>query len=88
MTGVQTCALPIFLGEGKKYTLLKVAHHGSKYSTTEAFLEKVKAEYAVISCGKKNRYGHPHDEVLQRLEQAGIKVRITAEEGAIQMSPH
>ncbi len=76
------------LGEGKKYTLLKVAHHGSKYSTTEAFLEKVKAEYAVISCGKKNRYGHPHDEVLQRLEQAGIKVRITAEEGAIQMSPH
>lgn len=76
------------LSKEKRYTILKVAHHGSKYSTTKEFLEKVTADYAVISCGKRNRYGHPHDEVLQRLKESGIQVRITAEEGAIQVSPH
>lgn len=69
--------------EEKQYDVLKVAHHGSRYSTQEEFLERIKAGYAVISCGKKNRYGHPHEELLQRLVSAGIKILVTAEQGAL-----
>ena len=47
--------------------ILKVAHHGSKGSTSEEFLKVCPAKYAVISCGEKNRYGHPHEELLARL---------------------
>lgn len=56
------------------YTILKIAHHGSKYSTTSAFLEKVRPAYSVISCGMNNRYGHPHEELLQRLERIHTEV--------------
>lgn len=51
--------------------VLKAAHHGSKYSTSQAWLEKVKPEMVVISVGK-NRYGHPAPEVLERLRTLGI----------------
>lgn len=51
--------------------VLKVAHHGSKYSTTEEFLNVIMPEIAVISVGK-NSYGHPTQETLQRLEESGI----------------
>jgi len=51
----------------RHYDLLKVAHHGSKYSTSNNFLEKVNPSIAIISCGKNNSYGHPHMEVLKRL---------------------
>lgn len=64
--------------------VLKVAHHGSKYSTSEAFLTNVSPETAVISVGK-NSYGHPTAEVLQRLEKFGIKVLRTDTAGDIQM---
>ncbi len=47
--------------------ILKVAHHGSKYSSSEAFLEAVSPKIAVISCGKNNLYGHPHEETMGRL---------------------
>lgn len=67
----------------KEYDVLKVAHHGSRYSTTEAFLEVVKPRMAVISCGEDNSYGHPHKETLERLEQAGSKIYVTAESGAV-----
>lgn len=70
--------------EREAYTVLKVAHHGSRFSTCEEFLDRITAEYAVISSGKKNRYGHPHEETLQRLEEAGIIVLKTAEMGAIE----
>jgi len=63
--------------------VLKVAHHGSKYSTSDAFLSAVKSEIAVISVGAKNTYGHPTPEVLQRLEKSGIKVLRTDKDGDV-----
>ena len=53
--------------------VLKVAHHGSKYSTSEDFLASVSSKFAVIEVGK-NSYGHPTEETLQRLEKFGIQV--------------
>ncbi|HYE66022.1 MAG TPA: MBL fold metallo-hydrolase, partial [Pyrinomonadaceae bacterium] len=53
--------------------ILKVAHHGSKYATSEEFLKRVKPEAAIISTGEANRYGHPSPAVLQRLQAAGIR---------------
>lgn len=52
---------------------LKVAHHGSKYSSTDEFLKNVSPKYAIISCGYKNRYNHPHKETLDRLEKANSR---------------
>jgi len=63
--------------------ILKAGHHGSKGSTGEAFLEKVSPGLTVISCGKNNSYGHPHEETLKRLEKSGSKVLTTMESGAV-----
>ncbi len=52
--------------------VLKVAHHGSSTGTSEAFLSAVSPDYAVISCGKDNKYGHPHDETLALFEKYDI----------------
>lgn len=54
--------------------ILKVGHHGSKTSTSKAFLSAARPRYAVISAGRKNRYGHPAQEVLDRLANAGVEV--------------
>lgn len=62
---------------------LKVAHHGSRYSSTEAFLDKIKPEIGVISCSSTNRYGHPSAEAIQRLEEAGCTLFYTMESGAV-----
>jgi len=67
-----------------KSDVLKVAHHGSKYSTSDLFLENVKPKIAVIEVGK-NSYGHPTPEVLQRLEKFGIKVFRTDKDGDVEM---
>ncbi|MBR2187235.1 MAG: DNA internalization-related competence protein ComEC/Rec2 [Lachnospiraceae bacterium] len=67
----------------KRITVLKTAHHGSKNSTPEEFLELVKPEYALISAGRNNRYSHPHKELLKRLEEAGSEIHLTAREGAV-----
>lgn len=64
-------------------TVLKVAHHGSRNSTKEAFLETASPQIALISAGRNNRYGHPHEELLVRLEQAGCRIYQTKEGGAI-----
>lgn len=63
--------------------VLKVGHHGSSTSTGEPLLEIVQPQIALISCGENNRYGHPAQEVLDRLEKAGSQVYITAEGGAL-----
>ncbi len=53
-------------------TVLKVGHHGSSSSSSQAFLEKVKPQYAVIMTGKQNEYGHPHQETIKKLNDSGI----------------
>ena len=63
--------------------LLKVAHHGSASGTSADLLATVHPRYAVISVGVRNVYGHPRREVLERLQQAGVKTYRTDEEGAV-----
>ena len=63
--------------------LLKTAHHGSRNSTTEEFLQQLHPGTAIISCGSNNRYGHPHAELLNRLESAGVQWICTKDYGAI-----
>lgn len=63
--------------------ILKVAHHGSKNGTKENFLKIIQPEIAIISCGKNNRYGHPNEELLERLKKANSEIMITYESGAI-----
>lgn len=63
--------------------VLKVGHHGSKYSTTDSFLSKVKPKYAIISCAKENSYGHPHIETLNLLKEKNIETYLTSELGTI-----
>lgn len=65
------------------YDILKVAHHGSRNSTSEEFLEKMRPDAAVISCGENNRYGHPHEELLKRLSLHTPNIYRTDEGGAI-----
>ncbi|MEK7139292.1 MAG: ComEC/Rec2 family competence protein [Patescibacteria group bacterium] len=64
-------------------TMLKVGHHGSKSSTTAAWLAVVKPTWALISVGAKNRYGHPTAAVLARLAASGAEVRRTDQQGDI-----
>lgn len=63
--------------------ILKVGHHGSKTSTSPAFLEKVAPDVALISLGLNNRYGHPHPSVIERLEKSAIPYYRTDVHGAI-----
>lgn len=65
--------------------VLKVGHHGSKTSSTEDFLDLVSPEIAIIQVGKKNRYGHPAQEVLDRLSAAGAKILRNDLEGTIKL---
>lgn len=62
---------------------LKVGHHGSHSASSKGFLQTTKPQYAIISCGKKNRYGHPHEETLMQLQTIGARVYRTDQCGAI-----
>lgn len=64
-------------------TVLKVGHHGSDTSSSYAFLREVMPEYAVISVGEDNDYGHPSDDVLSRLRDAGTTVYRTDRQGTV-----
>ena len=66
-----------------KADVLKVGHHGSDTSTGYRFLNEVSPDYAVISVGKGNAYGHPHEQPLSRLNQAGVTILRTDELGTI-----
>ena len=69
-----------------KVFALKAGHHGSRYSCSEAFLESIDPAIALISCGKDNRYKHPHKEMLTRLHNMDIKPYRTDEDGAIMIN--
>lgn len=70
-------------GENLKSDVLKVGHHGSRTSTSELFLSEVSPQYAVISSGRGNSYGHPHVEVTDLLFNHGVETYLTAEEGRV-----
>ena len=63
--------------------LVKIGHHGSRTSTSQELLERIKPEIAVILCGKNNSYGHPHQEVLDRLTAYGIEMYRTDLQGTL-----
>lgn len=67
------------------FDIVKAAHHGSISSTTDKFLEKVKFDTYVISCGRLNKFGHPSDIVLEKVRKynKGVKIRRTDKEGEI-----
>src|ERR1043166_4478196 len=71
-----------------KANVIKVAHHGSKYATSENFLKRVQPENAIISDGEWNRYGHPAQSVLDRLKALNAKVYRTDLQGEITLTTH
>jgi competence protein ComEC len=87
LTGDTTARIEEYLvsleGEALQSDVLKVAHHGSRTSTSPLFVAEVSPKYAVISNGKDNRYGHPHQETLDTLEKIGATVFRTDEYGTI-----
>ncbi|MBU2219386.1 MBL fold metallo-hydrolase [Patescibacteria group bacterium] len=71
--------------ENLQSDILKISHHGSDTSTSEMFLGYVDPEYAVISVGKDNKYGHPRQEVLDLLNQFDVKILRTDQSGTIKI---
>ena len=69
--------------QGQNFTVLKVAHHGSKHSSSEAFLRVARPKIAIISSGENNSYGHPHQETLKRLKDIRCQIYETVQNGAI-----
>lgn len=72
-------------GEEIKAQILKIAHHGSKSSTSKEFLDFIKPTYALISCGNGNKYNHPHKETIDKLNNEGIKVFRTDQIGNVEV---
>ena len=68
-----------------KADVLKVGHHGSEYSTSDEFLEKVNPRYAIIEVGQNNTYKHPKKEILDKLEKRNITIYRTDEDGTIHL---
>lgn len=72
-------------GHLEEAEILKVPHHGSRYSSTDVFLSRVRPDISLISCSAANRYGHPGGETLERLTEAGSRILITRDCGAIRI---
>ena len=70
-------------GADLRSAILKVGHHGSRSSTSEPFLAAVDPQIGVISVGEGNQYGHPHQDALDRLDQAGVQIYRTDQGGTI-----
>ena len=86
LTGDADAAIEdLLLGQGR-ITALKVGHHGSRTSTSEAFVRATSPRYAVISVGARNRYGHPDPVVLARLERAGARIFRTDLDGTVTLT--
>jgi competence protein ComEC len=68
-----------------KSNIIKVAHHGSKTSSTEEFLEAVNPKIALIGVGKNNKFGHPNDDVIERLINLNCKVYRTDGSGEVKI---
>ncbi|XKT75247.1 MAG: ComEC/Rec2 family competence protein [Patescibacteria group bacterium UBA2103] len=84
LTGDAGVSIEKFLiGENIKSTILKAGHHGSKTSSDFEFVKAVDPEFIVISAGKDNRYGHPHEEVLRVFESIKAKTLATYEQGSL-----
>lgn len=73
-------------GSLRPTSVLKVSHHGARNSTDREFLQSLSPRFAVISVGAHNRYGHPHAETLQRLQEQGAEVLRTDQHGCIQFN--
>ena len=82
---IMSCLAAVNMGALRKgkAVLLKVGHHGSKTSSGEDFIKFTQPDFAVISCGYNNSYGHPHKEVAERLAASGAEVFRTDLQGAI-----
>jgi len=87
LTGDATLAIEDYLanrfGNYLQSDILKLGHHGSRTSTSANFLETVSPQYAVVSAGRGNSYGHPHDEVVERVVERNIELLNTAESGRV-----
>ena len=73
---------PLFL----QADIIKVAHHGSKTSSSQNFINAAKADYAVIPVGRQSPFGHPHSEVVERWKNSGAKILKTGERGTVSVS--
>ncbi len=82
----ETEARLVASGDLQKADVLKVAHHGSRTSTTAAFLARVQPQHAIISAGNPSPYGHPHPEVVARLQAANVQLWQISQCGAITIS--
>lgn len=74
----------------KKYNLknidiLKIGHHGSDTSSSNIFLEYTNPKYALISVGEKNNFGHPHKEVINKLNDMDVKIYLTSKQGSLKL---
>jgi len=79
--GIETYLASTY-GAGLEAEVLKLGHHGSKTSSAAAFLAVIEPQFAVVSAGRNNRYGHPHPEVLERAAATGAKV-VSTQDGNI-----
>jgi len=83
--GEKTELALVDLGVLRKTNVLKVPHHGSKFSSSFLFLDKLRPSVAVISVGAKNSYGHPHGDTLMRLDQVKTEIFRTDKQGDVEV---